>query len=196
MSKSLVDTSTIPGWGVDADARNDPTYPMRHVEDQQTRGLSWTRPPEQQPDVEVLQSIEHNRLPAVIGTSTPPSGVSGMIRRYAFRRSESDWWHWLLLMGADRINVVEGVVEDLGRGIIPNIPGEMGARAEWQHNKKGLAMKLGVGAGLSLGLFLALRKPRRAAPPAPIPIKPITIETRETALGDNLRNQPGEVIIG
>jgi hypothetical protein len=103
MSKTMVDTSVIPGWGSDADPQNDPTYPIRHIEDQETRGLNWTRPALQQPDVEVLSSIEHNRLPAVIGTSTPPSGLSGMIRRYAFRRSESDWWHWLLLMGADRM---------------------------------------------------------------------------------------------
>jgi hypothetical protein len=149
----LVDTSAIPGWGVDADPSNNPTYPIRHLEDQQTRGLTWTRPAQQYPDVEILRSIEHNRLPAVVGTSTPPSGLSGMIRRYAFRRSESDWWHWLLLMGADRLNVVEGVVEDLAQGKVPNIPAEMGARAEWQHNKKGLATKVAVVAGVSIALF-------------------------------------------
>lgn len=152
MTKQLVDPSTIPGWGVDADTRNDPTYPMRHIEDQ-TRGLTWDRPAQQRPTVEVLRSIEHNRLPAVTGTSTPPSGVSGAIRRHAFRRSESDWWHWLLLMGADRINVVEGIVEDLARGKVPNIPGEMGAGAEWRHNKAGFVVK--AGATLAIGAVLA-----------------------------------------
>jgi hypothetical protein len=156
-NKPPIDTSAIPGWGVDADPENDPTYPIRHQEDQQSRGLTWSRPARQQPDVEILQSIEHNRLPAVVGTSTPPSGVSGMIRRYAFRRSESDWLHWLLLMGADRINVVEGVLADLSRGKVPNIPGEMGARAEWEHNRKGFAAKAGVVAGLSLAAWLLLR---------------------------------------
>lgn len=155
MSNDIVDTSKIPGWGIDADPENDPTYPMRHIENQ-TRGLSWTRPDIQKPDVEILRSIEHNRQPAVVGTSTPPKWLSGMIRRYAFRRSESDWWHWLLLMGADRLNVVEGVVEDLGRGKLPNIPAEMGARAEWRHNKRGLAKKLAVvGAIGGVAFFLA-----------------------------------------
>jgi hypothetical protein len=28
-SAGVVDTSTIVGWGVDADPRNDPTYPYR-----------------------------------------------------------------------------------------------------------------------------------------------------------------------
>jgi hypothetical protein len=168
MTKALVDTSTIPGWGVDADPENDPTYPMRHIEDQQTRGLTWNRPAQQQPDVEILRSIEHNRLPAVVGTSTPPSGLSGMIRRYAFRRSESDWWHWLLLMGADRINVVEGVVEDFARGKVPNIPAEMGLRSELRHNRTGFAKKVGVVAVLGVALVAWSRRSKRSAGTEPI----------------------------
>jgi hypothetical protein len=160
MTNMPVDPSAIRGWGIDADPENDPTYPMRHIEDQKSRGLNWQRPDQQIPDVEVLRSIEHNRLPAVVGTSTPPSGLSGSIRRYAFRRSESDWWHWLLLMGADRLNVVEGVIDDLRRGKVPNIPGEMGARAEWQHNKRGLARKLAV-TGTIVGLGYAWVRSRR-----------------------------------
>jgi hypothetical protein len=160
VNQKLVDTSAIRGWGVDANPDNDPTYPIRHLEDQQTRGLTWTRPAQQNPDVEILRSIEHSRLPAVMGTSTPPSGLSGMIRRYAFRRSESDWWHWLLLMGADRLNVVEGVIEDLGKGKVPNIPAEMGARAEWQHNKKGAVAKVAVVSALVLATTMFLRSKR------------------------------------
>jgi hypothetical protein len=174
MTKMPLDPSAIPGWGVDADPENDPTYPMRHMENQQTRGLTWDRPAQQVPEVEILQSIEHNRMPAVVGTSTPPSGLSGAIRRYAFRRSESDWWHWLLLMGADRINVVEGVVQDLAHGKVPNVLGEMGVRAEWRHNKTGLARKLAVGAALAGATVMLVRRRRDASAdpvidPAPIP---------------------------
>jgi hypothetical protein len=189
VNKLLVDTAAVPGWGVDADTRNDPTFPIRHREDLETRGLTWERPTQQDPDVEILTSIEHNRLPAVIGTSTPPSGLSGMIRRYAFRRSESDWWHWLLLMGADWINVVEGVIEDLSHGKVPNVPAEMGARAEWAHNKKGLATKVAVVTGLSLGLWLVLKgrgtKGGSILTTAPL----ITADTHETALGVALQGR-------
>jgi hypothetical protein len=167
MTKAIVKTSTIPGWGIDADPANNPTYPMRHVEDQRTRGFTWDRPTLQDPQVEILRSVEHDRLPAVLGTSTPPSGLSGAIRRAAFRRSESDWWHWLMLMRADRINVVEGVIEDLARGRLPNIPAEMGARAEWRHNKKGYATKVGVIAGASALVFAVLRTRRSDRPKAP-----------------------------
>ncbi|QAY79147.1 hypothetical protein [Sphingosinicella sp. BN140058] len=167
-NKTLVDTSAINGWAVDADPRNDPTYPYRNRDQDPGLTADWVRPRVQQSNVEVLQSIEHIRRPAVFGTSTPPSAVSGMIRRVAFRYSESNWMHWLLLMGADRINVVEGVVEDLGHGKVPNIPGEMGVRAEWKHNKKGLATKVAVMAAIGVGAYALFsrgkaRRPARAS---------------------------------
>lgn len=152
-----IDPSKVPGWGVDANPKNDPTFPMRDRSHEDKRGMNWKRPPQQRETVEILQSIERNNLPAVFGTSTPPSGVSGMIRRQAFRYSESEWAHWLMLMAADRVNVVEGLVEDLGRGRVPNIPGEMGIRSELEHNRAGLMRKaLVAGAVVGLGI-LAVR---------------------------------------
>lgn len=160
-SPHLVDTSTIPGWGVDADPRNDPTYPIRDQRRDQGLTKDWDRPPVQQPQVEILQSIEHIRQPAVVGTSVPPSGLSGIVRRAAFRYSESNWMHWLLLLGADRVNMAEGLVEDLAHARIPNIPGEMGIRAELAFNKRGFARKLAVAsAALAIG-GVALRAIRR-----------------------------------
>ncbi|MGI9245815.1 MAG: hypothetical protein ACR2I8_03810, partial [Steroidobacteraceae bacterium] len=49
----------------------------------------------------------------VFGTAVPPSGLSGAIRRRAFRHSENDLRHWLLLLAADRVNVFEGLVADV-----------------------------------------------------------------------------------
>jgi hypothetical protein len=156
-SNSPIDPKSVTGWGVDRNPENDPTYPYRDRSKDEGLTSNWQRPPQQVSDVEILQSIEHIRTPAVFGTSTPPSGLSGMIRRLAFRWSESNWIHWLMLMGADRINVVEGVVEDLGRGKVPNVPAEMGAKSEWQHNKKGFAIKTAVTAGVLVGAYLLLR---------------------------------------
>ena len=160
MTNALVDTSAIPGWGVDADPDNDPTYPYRDRSRDDHSG-KWERPPLQRSGVEILSSVEHKQLPAVFGTSTPPTAVSGMLRRIAFRYTESHWAHWLLLMGADRINVVEGVVQDLGRGRIPNIPAEMGIKSEWRHNKRGLAAKVAVTAAVSAGVWALLRRRNR-----------------------------------
>jgi hypothetical protein len=138
------DTNSIPGWGVDADPRNDPVYPMRDRSNEDGPGIVWDRPPLQQSDVEILQSIEHIRRPAVFGTTCPPSGLSGEIRRAAFHYSESQWAHWLLLMLADRINMVEGVLEDFSRGRIPNLWAELGMPAEMKHNRPNLVTKIAV----------------------------------------------------
>ena len=156
-AKTPIDPKSVVGWGVDADPKNDPTYPYRDRSQDEGLTKDWERPPQQESDVEILHSIEHIRTPAVFGTSTPPSGVSGMIRRAAFRWSESNWIHWLMLMGADRVNVVEGVVQDLGRAKIPNIPAEMGIRSELAHNKMGFAKKVATAAVLSAAVYGLVR---------------------------------------
>lgn len=158
------DMSTIPGWGVDADPDNDPTRPMRDRSQQPDPQGDWVRPTPQQGDTEVLQSIEYNTRPAVFGTGPEPSGVSGMIRRAAFGFSENNWWHWLLLLGADRVNMIEGVAADLGSGRVPNVPAEMGMAAEWEHNRTGLITKLAVLAAVSTAVTLVVskRKKRRS----------------------------------
>lgn len=158
MKNLTIDPSQVPGWGVDADPENDPTYPIRDRSQQDAkRVMVWDRPTQQEESVEILQSIEHNRRPAVFGTTRPPRGLSGMIRRGAFTYSESHWLHWLMLMGADRIDVGEGLIEDIGHGKLPNILAEIGARSEWKHNKKGLIKKVAVLGGVTAVVFLAAR---------------------------------------
>jgi len=155
-----IDTSTVPGWGIDADPENDPTYPYRERDNEDHSG-QWDRPPVQAVAVEVLQSIEHKQRPAVVGTSNPPSGPSGALRRLAFRKSESNLLHWMLLLGADRLNMVEGLVQDLGRGRVPNIPAETGMRADWQHDKTRFFVKSAIGVGaVALIAAAALRRRR------------------------------------
>jgi hypothetical protein len=132
-----VDPSQIKGWGVDADPENDPAYPMKRRNNAEHAGYSWDRPTQQQTDVEVLHSNERPNFSAAIGTSTPPAGLSGTLRRFAFRYSESSYAHWLPLMLADRVGVVEGILGDLAHARVPNIPGELGCKAVWKHNRKG-----------------------------------------------------------
>jgi hypothetical protein len=128
---------------------------MRDVSRESKGGLDWQRPTLQEEQVEVLRSTEHSRRPAVYGTSSPPSGLSGVIRRQAFRKSEGKWSHWLMLLAADRINVIEGIGDDLLRGRIPNIPAEMGMRSELQHNMPGFIRKVAV-TGAVLAVITAL----------------------------------------
>ena len=145
---------------MDADPKNDPTYPMKHRNDGEHAGYSWERPPQQPINVEILHSNERPNVSAVFGTSTPPSGLSGMIRRFAFNYSESSYGHWLPLMLADRVNEVEGVVDDLASGHVPNVFAERGWNAEWKHNRINLVGRVVVGAVLvsaAVGLIAATR---------------------------------------
>ena len=142
MEHTPKDPSQVLGWGVDADPKNDPTYPMKHRTDGEHAGYSWGRPPRQPPTVEVLHSIERSDLTSAFGTSTPPSGASGALRRFAFQYSESSYGHWLPLMLADRVGVAEGVLNDLKNGRVPNVLAERGWKAEWKHDRTGLVRRI------------------------------------------------------
>ncbi|GAA3917168.1 hypothetical protein [Hymenobacter algoricola] len=146
----------IPGWGIDADPKNDPTYPMRSRMNVTQDPDSKHRPPLQPVDVELLQSIERPNVSAVFGESVPPMGLSGMLRRVAFKYSESHYGHWLPLLLADRINVVEGIVEDLMHGKVPNIFAEKGYAVEMKHNRTAFLTKMATIAAVTTGVVLLL----------------------------------------
>jgi hypothetical protein len=142
MEHTAKEPPQIKGWGVDADPKNDPTYPMKYRNNGEHAGYSWARPPQQPITIEVLHSNERPNVTSVFGTSTPPSGLSGVIRRIAFRYSESSYGHWLPLMLADRVSVVEGVLGDLKHGHVPNTFVERGGKAEWKHNRTSLVRRI------------------------------------------------------
>jgi hypothetical protein len=148
----------IPGWGVDIDPKNDPTYPMRDRGAEEEKGYTWERPPQQPVNVEVLHSIERPNVSAVFGSTVPPSGLSGAIRRMAFKYSENHYGHWLPLLLADRVNVVEGLLDDLRHGHVPNIFAEKGWKADWEHNRSGLITKVAVMAAVTVGVVALMRR--------------------------------------
>lgn len=139
----------IKGWGIDADLKNDPTYPMKQRTDDEHDGYNWERPTQQPVDIEILKSVERPNITAVFGTSTPPSGLSGMIRRHAYKWSESDLRRWLPLVLADRIGVYEGIVEDFIQGKIPNVIKERGWDSEWKYNRKNFVLKAAAVAAVT-----------------------------------------------
>ncbi|WP_299824810.1 hypothetical protein [uncultured Pontibacter sp.] len=154
------DPTHIKGWGIDADPKNDPTYPMKKRTNEEHKGYTWERPTQQPINIEVLHSIERPNVTAVFGTSVPPSGLSGMIRRLAFKKSENDYGHWLPLILADRVNVVEGIIEDFVQGKFPNILGEKGYKADLQHNKTGLLARVAIVAGITAAIVMLARRDR------------------------------------
>jgi hypothetical protein len=144
------------GWGIDADPENDPTYPVKHYTGADHDRLKYDRAPQQTQSVEVLKSNERPAMTRVFGTPVPPSGLSGMLRRYAFRFSEGSSGHWLTLLLADRINVVEGILDDLRHGHVPNIFAERGWKAEWKYNREASVKKIVIGATIITAAMILL----------------------------------------
>ena len=142
--------------------RDWPAFPMRQQSGDEHKGRTWQRPAQQDATVEVLHSNERPDLTAVFGTTVPPGGLSGQLRRLAFRFSESQMPHWVMLIAADRIQMVEAIGQDLSRGHVPNLFKEMGLKAELKHNPARFATRIGAAAVAGIGLYLLLRpRPKR-----------------------------------
>ncbi|PST82788.1 hypothetical protein C7T94_09085 [Pedobacter yulinensis] len=150
----------IPGWGVDANPDDRPNYPMKKWTGDDHKRINWQRPALQQSSVEVLHSNERPSKSAVYGTTVPPTGLSGQIRRYAFRHSEDKYAHWLPLLLADRVNMVEGVIEDISSGHFPNYFKERGFTADWKYNRGAVIQKV-VGAACVLLVWYAMSKTKK-----------------------------------
>ena len=141
----------IPGWGMDADPENEPTYPMKNYTGDDHNRINYERSEQQPIDIELLMSNERPAVTRVFGTSVPPSGLSGMIRRYAFKHSEDRYRHWIPLIVADRVNELEGIADDIRHGYFPNMASERGWKVEWKYNPKGTILK--VAALTAVGLL-------------------------------------------
>lgn len=152
--------SHIKGWAIDANPRNDPTYPIRQRFDEDRAGYNWSRPAQQPITENILKSNERPNMPGVFGTAAPAPFLSGAIRRYAFQFSEGRYRHWLLLLLADRVNMIEGLVSDVAGGKVPHCMDERGLSAELKYNRKAVMTRVAVGAVVvsSLAIFLACRK--------------------------------------
>ena len=155
-----MDPSLVLGWGVDANSSNDPTYPIKTHAKSEHQGYTWDRPQQQESEAEVLHSNERPNLSAVFGSTLPPTGLSGALRRAAFKYSEGSYGHWVPLLLADRVQMVEGIVGDLKSGHVPNLWKELGYSAEWKHNRKGLITKLAVMGGVAAGLTMLMMRTR------------------------------------
>jgi len=130
----------IAGWGSDLDRAQRPAEPKER-RPARLEGLHWHEVTPQVAHVPVLHSSERPGLTPIFGSPLPPRGLSGLVRRFAFGYSENDLRHWLLLLFADRVDTVEGLVEDVAHGHLPRLYAETGGRAELKHNPRAAAIK-------------------------------------------------------
>lgn len=154
--RSVDHSATIPGWGSDLDPERRPGVPRDKAPGIGPESLYPPIPP-QRTDVLILKSTEHGQLPPVFGTSCPPRGLSGLMRRRAYHFSEGRLARWMLLMAADRVDVAEDFLRDLAHLRLPNVPREMGLKSELRHNRRKLVGKTVIAvAGLALA-FMVVR---------------------------------------
>jgi hypothetical protein len=131
----------IPGWGVDLDPHDRPSVPQERP-DPNRSDAHWHFPERQPERWPRERSIEHLQLTPVFGTSCPPKGLSGVMRRYAYRTySEARAAHWLLLLAADRIDAAESHLRSFATLRPDNPFTQTGVRAELTHH--GLASRRG-----------------------------------------------------
>ncbi|PWR10773.1 hypothetical protein DKT68_07815 [Micromonospora acroterricola] len=130
----------IPGWGVDLDPEDRPSVPKERF-DPNLNGAHWEFPERQPEKWPREMSIEHKFLTPVFGTSCPPKGLSGVIRRYSYRTySEGRAAHWLLLLAADRVDAVESTLRSFASRHPDNPITETGVLSEFTHH--GLSSRL------------------------------------------------------
>ena len=131
----------IPGWGVDLDPADRPSVPKERF-DPTLNGAHWDFPERQPEKLPRERSLEHKFLTPVFGTSCPTTGVSGAIRKHAYRHhSEARIRHWLLLIVGDRVESLGSSLRSFGT-LRPDMPAT-GLRTELSH--RGLRSRLGKG---------------------------------------------------
>lgn len=141
----------IPGWGADVDLEKRGGY--WDTKSRLESGVRFNNIEQQVPKIKIHKSIERPALTPIFGTASPPRFVSGLMRNYAYaKHSEGMLRHWLWLMAADRVDMVESLLVDAAHGKLPNLWKEMGLKSEWKHNRSAFIKKLAIG---SIGIAAA-----------------------------------------
>jgi len=92
----------IEGRGADADPRNRPGVPME-TKPEPVAGAQVPIEP-QKSDYAVLMHGGKQKMPPVFGTAAPLKGLSGVIRKVAYKYPDHWARHWMLLLMGDRVD--------------------------------------------------------------------------------------------
>ncbi|GEJ56017.1 hypothetical protein [Anaeromyxobacter diazotrophicus] len=120
----------IPGAGIDLDPARRPGVPRLHA----PRPLPNAHGPPTRQESQVtvfMHGRPHKDFPPVFGTAVPPSGLSGLLRRAAYRYPDHWMRHWTVLLFADRVDAWE---HRLRRSLPVVLPALLviGAGAAWK----------------------------------------------------------------
>lgn len=91
----------------DAPMSQRPGVPMEKDPPSPMGNAHWTTPERQADPGNVLKRHGLEQLTPVFGTTLPPKGLSGVIRRAAYEIPDHRTSHWLMLLLADRVDAIE-----------------------------------------------------------------------------------------
>jgi hypothetical protein len=121
----------IPGWGADLAKEDRPSVPkLKFLES----GAHWDFPERQLEKRPRERSVEHRFLTPVFGTAQPLRGLSGAMRKFAYKFSEGRAAHWMILLYADRVDAGEHHLRSLLTSRPDNPITETGIKSEFTHN--------------------------------------------------------------
>lgn len=98
----LIEAST---WGADARLEDRPGVPMEQSPPHPMGNATWSTPPQPPERASVIDP--KRGVTPVFGTANPPRGLSGLMRGLAYKIPTYKTERWLLLMAADRVDVIE-----------------------------------------------------------------------------------------
>jgi hypothetical protein len=99
-------TDPNKGFGIDASPLQRPGVPQERVPAQPLSSAHWLEPDRQLATSRPLIG-RGMQLTPVFSTAIPARGISGALRRVAYEIPDYKARRWLLLMVADRIDVIE-----------------------------------------------------------------------------------------
>lgn len=100
-------SNTMNTHAPDASQNERPGVPMEKARPTPVGNAHWLTPDRQPDPGNILKRKGLAQLTPVFGTSLPPKGVSGLMRRAAYEIPEHFTSHWLVLLLADRVDALE-----------------------------------------------------------------------------------------
>lgn len=110
---------SIFGAGVDGSQEARPGVPMEKENPGPAGNAHWLMPDRMEDPGTIQKRAGLEQLTPVFGTAVPPRGLSGVMRKAAYKVPEHFTSHWLILLAADRVDVLEDRLKRLLPFAIP-----------------------------------------------------------------------------
>ncbi|KYG10313.1 hypothetical protein BE21_12805 [Sorangium cellulosum] len=108
MEAEFMRPKELPYWGVDLCPEDRPGVP-REAPPHLLSYAHWIEPERQPVEGRVLRHPGLARPTPAFSAALPPRGASGALRRLAYEVPDHKVSHWLLLLIADRVDVLESL---------------------------------------------------------------------------------------